>query len=544
MQTLTYAQRRAVETTSFRTVAIAGPGSGKTRTLVERIIYLIQHGTSPNDIAAITFTNDAARELERRLEMKLGYCGTLHGFMLRLLQRHGSLVGYQGRVGVLDEEQATDLLNRCSSELSYKGTKKALNDAIARQDSLQGRMVTEAELVACHFFKILRKANLVTFDMALQVGLKLAGRVQTESFIFVDEFQDSCDLDAKIYEALPKRQIFYVGDPDQAIYSFRGGDVSNLMQLTTGTSAVILLEENFRSDREICEVADRLIRHNENRVHKRTIPVSSDPGLVDVFSFPAPDGELAWLSQTIREKGPSRCAVLLRTNVLVDQYSEYLSGIGLPVATKKRQRTPEDWKQAKNFVALLNDPENDLLAYWFLEAHHGPKKANQAKLEAMASGKSINQHGLNLPHASVQDVPNLMARVGTSRDSITRVEDAIKRLPEGATMVDLAMAMIESDQHTDEIGDGVTITTYHSAKGREWDVVFLPAFEQQIIPGSKKNQDIEEERRLAYVGITRAKHELFISFCDKRKPTFGGFKPEDVQPSQFLSEAGLCVPIS
>lgn len=302
---------------------------------------------------------------------------------------------------------------------------------------------------------------------------------------------------------------------------------------------LVKLELNYRSDRLICEAANRLIAHNENRVKKETISASDSDGTVSVSEALNADGEmmnvLLWLRQLA---GTS--AILLRTNHLVDEWTKFLSGQGVEIARKQTTTRPEDWPFVKLAIGLLNDPENDWLAYWFIRSKHGQAKADSGKLSATAAGQSLNTAHLNIPHdLSPIAYGPILARLGVSSESLAIVQKAIDGLGVKATGTELTAALAADENHEEEIGQGVVVTTYHSAKGREWDQVFLVACEEEIIPGTAKSRSTEEERRLFYVGMTRARHRLFISHCQKRKPQFGSWTPVPGTPSRFIKEAGL-----
>lgn len=529
-------------------LTVAGPGSGKTTTLVQRIAHVIDQGADPRAIVAITFTNAAAGELQKRLERDLGYCGTLHGYMLRLLKSHGSKAGLRSKVSVLDEEQTESLIDQCLKELNYKGSRQALDAAIASGPFKvwDKRSMLPEQVAASHFYRMLKQNGLMTFDALLWWGWSLItqhpGVLSGVSHLFVDEYQDSGRLDAMIYEAMRGRNRFFVGDPDQAIYGFRGATIQNILELSTDAEVkTVCLEDNYRSGERICIAAQDLIEHNANRVRKRTRAASIEQGMgsIEVLQFDDTHSELVTVANKLRAFDFKDCAVLLRTNWLVQEFTKFLTGMGIPVACKKRECRPHDWKKAKFLLAVLNDPENNLAAYWFLEAVHGTKKANEAKLKAMAGGRSINEFGLKIPKGvPVSEVPAIMGKAGISTDSITLVEDALRLAGDEPTLGEVILLLAESENAKEEHGRGVVVTTIHGAKGREWESVFLPAFEEEVFIGRKENGQVEEERRLAYVAMTRAKIRLIISHCAKRK-TQWGFKPEPATPSRFIKEAGL-----
>ncbi len=535
----------AASSESPLTLAIAGPGSGKTATLVSRIRRLVDSGQDPRGFVVITFTNAAANELRGRLSLGsagdlLGYCGTLHGYLLSLITRRGGLIGFSGRPTVLSEEQAQSLLDQVCREQNYKGTKEALEAEIALGPTVSPKPLligkSKARVVALDYSRRLQQGNLLTFDTILHNGLRLVRKIGHDlgTHLFVDEFQDSSLMDAAIYKALPFPFKFYVGDPDQAIYGFRGGDVGNILGLAETTECkTVLLEQNFRSDFLICQAAQKLIEHNKARSQKKTVSVSARMGIVGCKGHRSPLDEASWIAARLSDLDPEQSAVLVRTNHLVRTLSAALESRGVMVAKRESKKRPQDWKICRALVALLNDPENDLLARWYLELSRGEETARAASIKAAASGISINSFYLRIPKIELEDLPEVLAKAGIGRESTGDLSKAIADLPPGSTIGDLVLFLAQEEQAGQQVGQGVTVTTMHSAKGREWDNVFMPAFEQETIPGTA---NIEEERRLAYVGMTRARHRLFLSWCEHREPAFTrGFMP--VTPSQFIKEA-------
>lgn len=543
----TVAQEAAFKSESPLTFVIAGAGSGKTRTLIWRIEHLINdRDIEPEKIVAITFTNAAAREIQKRLgSRRLGYIGTLHSFMLRLLRQHHALVGYKPMINVLDEEESEAFLVKVETDQKYIGTQEELYAAIAAGPPLPSERFTKARLVAAAYYKALKSANLMTFDAILIYGLvvcqhlKLNGSLPFSCFL-IDEVQDSSAIDFKIYGSFLGDRYF-VADTDQAIYSFRGGDVSLCLKLAT-VAKVLLLEENFRCGSSICDAAQRLIEHNKTRYPKSTRSATGFPGTVEVRTFSDPAVEAAGICNTIATSEMERAdiAVLVRTNDLVQEYANHLRAVGIPVAERVFKERPADFAKAKLMLAFLNNPNDDYVAEQWLTALNGPESAARLRQAAMTAFKTLNQHTFrdkfnNVPLAGV--VPEMHVQQ-FSGASIALVERLAAELPLDSTIADLILAVGSQDEG-EEVGQGVTVTTIHSSKGREWGLVFLPAFEQQIIPSERKSMNIEEERRLAYVAMTRAKSSLVISSSRIRVPKFGRPVAVPVYASQFIAEAGF-----
>lgn len=543
-------QQRAVNSTAQRILCLAGPGSGKSRVLVERIRRLIRDGTAPESIVAITFTNQAAAVITDRLGgAQLGFTGTLHSFMLKLLREHGEATGFGPGLGVLDEDQAGKLRDQVVAEAKVVATKSDIDDEVRRyagRREKNGRgVMSQAELAAARFCHALRAANLVTFDTLLAYGLRLLepGMAGIGGFrhLLWDEFQDSNDIDAEILMALPIANKFVVGDPDQSIYGFRGGNVENILGLSNIPGIeLITLKANYRCAGRICAAANNLIGHNEDRIKKLTTSVTGEEGIITVTACENEDSELERLAAGIRAAGPTECAVLVRSNALVTRISGHLRGDGIPVAETKRPSMPPEWNKAKLLIALLNDPENDLLAEWWLEQSQGYLAAQRVRLLAQSQRMSINAHTLKLPVGlPVAAVPEALARAGIGVDTVARVRSAADQMRADAPIAYLILELAAAERDSETVGAGVTVSTIHSAKGKEWGTVFMPAFEQEIIPGAAKSRDIAEERRCAFVAMTRAKHALHISYSMTRMPPYASSRPKPATQSQFIREAGL-----
>lgn len=557
--TLTSPQQRAVDDPSPEILCVAGAGSGKTRTLVARIQRLVAEGADPARIVAITFTNAAAAEMQKRLgDVRLAYIGTLHGFALRLIKESGKAIGYGKQITVITKEQSESLLDRAAAECRFNGTDNLIVEAMKQgpfkiEAKAKARHLEKAEVVALQYFRTLKAGQMLDFDSILTAAQELLAVHEQQpaplpTHLFVDEFQDSSDADCDIYELLDVPNKFFVGDSDQAIYGFRGGNVANILDHAKPGSGVAVhyLEKNFRCAESICEAAQYLIENNTKRAAKQTISATGQAGTVTVAQCKDAHCERQRIVIEVRTAislgtAPSEIAVLTRTNRLANEFADILEASGVPVAKKKRQSRPEDWPRLASFVSLLANPDNDALALYHIGELFGADKRQEAQMKAGEAMQTVNESTLNLPYgAAPGEVAELASRAGVAgREALDKLDGIVSRLPNGAGLDDLTFAMSRDENHESEMGSGVTVTTAHSAKGREWTVVFLPSFEKGIFPTGRKDTDLEEERRLAYVAFTRAKEALHISHCEERVPAWGDRRPQPSEPSQFIKEAGL-----
>ncbi len=521
----------------------------------------------------MTFTNAAARELEYRLgyreepgnEMqRIGYCGTLHGFALRCLKRYGGSDGYGEGMSVINPEASEVLLESINRSVGNgKLTIKAILEEKAR--GRKEKPETPAEIVVAAYYREIRAAGIVDFDGLLTEFFRLLSDPDARSFraaiaaefdhLLGDEVQDSGNLDWGIFRLLPIANKFFVGDPDQSIYKFRGADVSEIVLAASDkTVEVIKLEDNFRSLSRITTAAQALIEHNENRVAKATISRRGVGGLFFAKVFESAGDELADVAGAIRleiagSRDPEEIAVLLRTNALAREFAVGLDEAGIPVAASQRVDLPPDFGRVRALVSYLCNPANDTLGYFFvvasLEASGVEPKAASAQAHvlrqnALLARKSINDFAYGFPRNVPADAaPAILKAHGATHESLMLVAEKLRDLPDGRGMLELAAALggaLDSPAERALVGKGVKVLTIHAAKGREFDTVFLPAFEDEAIPGRRKDCDVEEERRLAYVAMTRAKRQICASSSKRRPTEWQGVQPRT--PIRFLKEAG------
>jgi DNA helicase-2/ATP-dependent DNA helicase PcrA len=385
--------------------------------------------------------------------------------------------------------------------------------------------LTKEELVAMAFFNTLQASGIMTYDMILKYGLELLQlRTPTNiNHLLVDEYQDCSEIDHAIYEDLPATNKFRVGDHRQAIFGFRGGNPEHLVMLSGNIHTdTVMLENNYRSSESVCRAANYLIFYG-NMPYSKMVSVSGQPGQVKVFSFDDDIIEKQWIASKIIDKST---AILCRTNALVDYFTEAMNSYHIPVASKPK--FPENWSIIKAYLELLQNPSNDILAVRYLGmTFHDPKRAQDLLTEAQAEGKALNEKLWNYP--PIETIEELRKAFDYKGDYALLIDRIIERFG-CETLSDVLMAM-EEVELTAPTGDGVTVCTIHQAKGREFDIVFLPAFEQHTIPGNRG--DVEESRRLAYVAITRARETVYISHSKQRQTAWG---PITAEPSQFIKE--------
>lgn len=560
--TLDQYQQAVVDSRAPLRAVAAGPGSGKTRTLVAAVVAESGH-TPPEEIVVITYTTAAAREITERLakgwteDFRFGYVGTLHGFLFRMLRQCGSVLGYSSSLGILDEDTARTLLRAIADQMGVRASEAALDHSLSLPESELEHVRTPTSLAVREFYHRCRSSGSLTFDMVLRDGVRLV-KLQLPwhyTSLFYDEAQDGSDLDFEFIKSAPFLRKAVVGDGDQAIYGFRGGKPANFTALcNSGDWELHKLQANYRSAAAVCGAANALISHAPDRVRKYTAAVSGRDGLVEAHAFEFPPMELHWTAEWARaaHARDASVAVLCRTNREVQTFASLLRASGIPVREQVEEEKPEDWRLCKLLIAALAQPWSPSVVHAYVTAKAGPKVADRLRREAELNLKSLfevyfgNMSSAELILHSGEVIPNILVgrlcAEGISEASIKILGAAITE--EGwlsaPSLPDLLLLLGEREKISKEEGHGVTVCTIHAAKGREWDVVVMPGCE------ARKEQDsaeAEEARRLYYVGITRAKESIHLTWCRNRPQSRGPNLPpgpmEPREPSPFLREAGL-----
>jgi len=565
-------QKAAAFSTAKRVLCVAGPGSGKTTTLVEAVAAKCRLN-GPQSVICITYTNAGANEMRKRLAelpvdkggpiTNIGFVGTLHAFLLRLLQKQFK-PWLPCAPAVVDDDAREDLLAVVVEELGCKCSKKKLLellDDVRLIPGTKGRSYTKDELVAVEFHRRLRTNGLLTYDALLYYGEILIKALAGWSYkhLFVDEFQDSAFADYRIYDAMPCETKFLVGDPDQAIYGFRGSKVEIICQLTALSWGweVYKLETNYRCQANIAAAAQRLISHNVSRINKHTVAFNPG-GTVTCHVAASPAQELYHLGDEICELVHSvgeelgseadaavkdlcrEMAVLCRTNKAAREVADFLKSRGLPVAFTEPAQEPRDWKAAKLLVAALANPASNVAWLALIAAVDGPDAAKLVKRNADFKMKSVREASQELDRWRKDGLPAFATLL--SHESRARLHKACQELSGAGewSFSDLSN-YLRSGEQQETRKEGITVTTLHGAKGLEWDVVFVMGCEEGNIPQAKKDTNLEEERRLMFVAMTRARLQLHVSWCSARPQNRGPNLPpgplEPRQPSRFIAEA-------
>lgn len=656
-------QKKAIYNVDGPVLVLAGAGSGKTTTIIGRIVYMVMFGhayystettfpvtegdikelksvlsgtgsisehlksmlqvkpVSPQNIMAVTFTNKAAGEMKKRLESKLGkdtaekvYAKTFHSACVGILREYAMFVGFKRDFTIYDEKDCKSVLKDIYKANGIKEKELHKDDVLNHISIWKDKMITPDMAISqstissyntvAHLYKEyqerLKNANAMDFDDLIGNTIRLLKEhpdIQAElqkkiQYIMVDEYQDTNASQHELLSLLvsPEHNICVVGDDDQSIYSFRGADVDNILnfpQEFNGTH-IIKMEQNYRSDGNILNLANSLIGHNTKR-HNKNLWTYRNPGVMPTYTYYASDyDETDSIVEDIKDyiaagNNYSDVAILYRNSRLSYVIERALA----------REKIP--YKIVGDFKFFERAEVKDIIAYLCVIAN----PADDQRLKRI-----INVPARKIGAATVDKIATLaqqykvsmmeiirnadlypaIAKAKPALDSFIKMYDTMCLMANGSTLGELTQSVIKYSGYRkmleDKGVDGkdelqnveqvvvaaeefehahiktnlseflaeisllsavdtlsseenkVVMMTLHASKGLEFKNVYIIGLEDSIIPSSRDDVGIEEERRLLYVGMTRAKEELHLSTA-KQRHTFGAWGEED-KPSRFL----------
>jgi len=562
-RTLTAEQERMISCTKLSRVALAGPGSGKTTTIVELVSRL-----SPDEAkktALLTFTRAGAGEIKRRLPpgTQLMFSGTTHAYGLCLLNREGTRIGLRQKLQVIDEDSEADTLNDAIHELSYKGELDLVKKEIERNPKAfkfdRPLAREDAYRVALLYHQKLFEGGQLDFDSILTytVALLRSGKASWRpELLIVDEAQDSAEIEWDIYRLIKAPRIVFCGDVDQSIYEWRGASPADLLDLTKHPETGLhLLTLNHRSGPELCKAATSLISNNRDRHNKPVVSVRQPEGReIHEVALDDRTKEMQYVLQWVRERSDKDVAVLCRWNDGRKEIKDMLEKAGLKVqGTAER---PKRLSEAIAYASACGDPANDQLVFHAIRTKRGKKTATLIKQQARAQARPIagllqdepipffprgwcKVQGLSVNVTTTGPAALAAFLIATHHlsDFGQDVADLARKVLQLATdTTDLAeFAMMLREEIDAQKEQGIWVSTVHRAKGLEWDYVLLPFWTQGLFP--RKNPT-EEDRRTAFVALTRAKLEAYITWT-RSTPMWGDVRA--TTRSQFIREMNVPV---
>ncbi len=630
-------QQEAVKHMEGPLLILAGAGSGKTTMMTHRIAYMLEKGVSPYNILAVTFTNKAAGEMKDRIESLTGgtrgmWVMTFHAMCVRILRNHGDVLGFKNGFSIYDESDKKALLKRIVKDLkidekiypvSYLGSvisscKEAEEDPddYIENNSMNFKAETVAKVYA-RYMEDLQQNNAMDFDDLLWNAVKLF-EVSSEvlsyyqerfKYIMVDEYQDTNYLQYKLIHALAEKShnLCVVGDDDQCIYQWRGADIRNILDFEKDfpETKVIKLEQNYRSDANILDLANSVIANNRNRKAKELWTDRNEGSKITYRRLEDEQREAWYVGGEIQrlhdEEGIpfNDMAILYRKNAQSRPFEEKFSFRGIPyrVLGGTRFYDRKEIKDVMSYMHLVENPSDDVAMARIINEPKrglGPKSlggiVSYAKAYKLSIFEALKEQEVlgslsRKSRAAVEDLVTMLDELGTEQDNMelsdiydnlirrsgyltaleaentveadARIENILElrsviaefeEKAAGSVLTDEEdefreerdrlredgfdvkeptllqsflerIALLSDIDNRDESEDAVVMMTLHSSKGLEFPVVFMPGMENGLFPGSTSMDDpskMEEERRLCYVGITRAMRKLYLTGAQTR----------------------------
>ncbi|MGB8956986.1 MAG: DNA helicase PcrA [Tumebacillaceae bacterium] len=620
-------QKLAAETTEGPLLIIAGAGSGKTSVLTRRIAYLLGvRKVSPFNILAITFTNKAAKEMNERIQKLVGkaaedlWMSTFHSMCVRILRREAERIGFKSNFTILDSGDQVSAVKQSMLDLNIDIKKHDPNQIQWRISAAKNELMTPddfaqvagkklSDVIASQVYRVyqrkLQDFNAMDFDDLIMKTVELF-ETQPDvlesyqdkfKYIHVDEYQDTNRAQYKMVKLLAAkhRNLCVVGDGDQAIYAWRGADISNILNFEKDypEATVVKLEQNYRSTTTILDAANAVIRNNTRRKDKALWSAKGKGDRISIYTAFEQEDEAQYIIQQVKNHVANGgrygdCTVLYRANAMSRIIEEAFLAAAMPykilggmtfydrreikdvMAYLKTLINPED---EISLLRIINTPKRSigdgtiqkLLNYahdrdlTLLDAMGRPEENNlPPKMAAtckefhdMMKYLHLCQEGLSVSEYLDEVLEKTgyrqMYAQSNKEEDLNRLENieemfsitkSFDRRRRGSVADFLAEVSLlsDNDKEKGEEGDAELMMTMHASKGLEFPVCFIVGCEETIFPHMRSMDDIlgiEEERNLAYVGITRAKEKLHMTHCAERT-LFGNTQRND--PSRFLDE--------
>ncbi|WP_455515605.1 ATP-dependent helicase [Porphyromonas sp.] len=634
---LNEAQRAAVVYNDGPALVIAGAGSGKTRVLVYKLLYLLDSGYHPAGLMALTFTNKAAREMQERISQHVGsvarqiHMGTFHSIFGKILRQHAQLLGYTSDFSIYNTNDSRSRIKAIIKQLGLDDKTYKPNVVHNRISLAKNRLITASAYASysdfikydaksglpklyeiyLHYESELKRANAMDFDdLLLQINILFRQHPdvlklwqERIDYLLIDEYQDTNFAQYMIARQLmqDKGAIFVVGDDAQSIYSFRGANLDNILSFekTFPTARTFKLERNYRSTQTIVKAAGQIIANNEYQIPKEVFSEESVGEPITVHEALTGDLEALWVAdevQRLHHQGNaySSVAVLYRTNAQSRTLEQVFRRVGLPFRIYGG-RSFFDHKEIMDVIAYFRVLVNELDEEALLRIINYPKrsigdttiqrvrqaasqqglpvmhilrdplgygvevnKPTAARLQAFAAllddlrtynqqegdlyaiaERVINETGI-LTDLKSDTTSEGKARVENIQELLGGIDEYIHAALEvgqaptlGVYLSEIAL-MTDQDKEGEE-GDSITLMTVHSAKGLEFPHVFIVGLEEDLFPSMMSNvgKELEEERRLFYVALTRAEKTCHIGYARER---FRNGRTEFSRPSRFVRE--------
>ena len=588
-------QVEAVKQIDGPVLVMAGAGSGKTKVLTTRILYLIDNGISDVNILAITFTNKAAKEMRDRVNMLIpdvhSFIGTFHSLGLRIIRENHGYLNLPSNFSIIDSDDSLTVIKKILKDMNLDSKQYSPFYIRNRISFIKNQMLSDMELdklfntpidrVVAEIYhkynkKLLESAS-VDFDDLLLLPVRLFQNYKEIlehyqdrfKYILIDEYQDTNEAQYIFTKMLAKKyqNICVVGDSDQAIYGFRGANFKNILNFEKDypLCKTIILKTNYRSTKNILNAANSVIKHNIERKEKELESIKGDGEKVTYYRAKSGKDEVNYVTDKILELEKKNISlddivILYRTNAQSRVFEDELLKKNIPyrIIGAVNFYARREIKDLMAYLKVINNPRD---AISLLRAINTPKrgignktiddlvyKSNDLGIslfDAIDSGKALTFKNIIMDlqekanHLSLTElIEEVLDKSGlreellkeNSVEAETRLENLeefksiSKAFEDKYGLISLPdflyeVSLISDNTEVTDSENRVSLMTVHAVKGLEFDYVFLTGMEEGLFPhmiSLESNSEIEEERRLCYVAITRAKEKLYITNARSR----------------------------
>ncbi|MCH7529853.1 UvrD-helicase domain-containing protein [Patescibacteria group bacterium] len=611
-------QKEAVLHKNGPLLVIAGAGAGKTKVITNRIFHLIRNGVAPESILAVTFTNKAAKEMKERVEQLLSedstlnfpikscdrpFISTFHSLGVHILREHHKVVGISKRFSIFDKSDSSRAVKSAvvAAGLDPKEFEsKVLLSAISKQKGKGVSAMVFRQTVGNEFFprvvsavwdkyedQLKRESALDFDDLLLRTVALLRSNPNIKHmyqnkwhYVHIDEYQDTNKVqnEMSLLLAGSRQNICVVGDVDQTIYSWRGADTQNIMGFEQQYRDVttVLLEENYRSTKNILEASNSIIRKNKNRREKNLFTKKRGGDKITLLSSYDEAGEALSIVEKVKELlkndvQPRDIAVLYRANFQSRALEEAFLGEKLPYQVLGvRFFERKEIKDVLSFIRASLNPESisDIKRIISVPPRGigkiallkiASKKENELKGKAKENVENFKIMLRDIESCALSKKPSetiryVLKRTGLEESLKGKGEEELERLENIKELATFALrydilpkdegieklledaALVADQDELKEESNATRLMTVHASKGLEFEYVFVAGLEDGLFPHkalSDSNADNEEERRLFYVALTRARKKVFLSYASVR--TIFGSREVSV-PSEFITD--------
>lgn len=542
-------QRRAVQSKSNRILCLAGAGSGKTTVLTKRIAYVLDSRVSPRNILCITFTRAAAKEMKTRIiklngeKGKRVFIDTFHKFCMSIINKYGRRIGFTENFSVLNQDIRLKVLEELSVEYNLKEKAKDASKVIEKYEEYELNSNYKAKQLVETYITYMKENNSIDIDMIQYFAWYLLKEYkdikeyynQTYKYISVDEYQDTNNIQNYILKEINPENLFVVGDNRQAIYGFRGSSVEHILNFDKEhkDTEVIQLCDNYRSTFEIVTASNKLIAHAKQQISQEMVSHKKGEDLIYIQGSDEENQIQCVVNKltSYDEVEYKDMAIIARTNAELDNVARYLAKCKIPYSRQVKDTISQDL--LRNISYLLDMKNSNKLMNLIKKVNRIPdSELADIKISSLKQGLTLYDYILTTDGSAkdvlmeLQDVLSLndsvlcikrfLEMINTATSEISKVIDRITGWKEDKELLgekDITLNTFVKDMYLDASkkndNDGINLVTVHGSKGLEWHSIAILGLYEKNFPS--RRGDEEEELRLCYVAITRARERLILA---------------------------------